>query len=145
MQKQISNKKSSVIVKFTREVMYSLDLNMLVARFTRVNTILLAELNDIFQKVLIKSKMFGLVRLYDLTSISAIIQWLSNSVAVTLHEFAWLLVLRGVNMSCSRTTGCCQCHGDRFHDLSIRIPMLYHYVSTLPIYFMFVCLFVCLN
>ena len=41
----------------------------------------------------------------------------SNSVAVTLHEFAWLLVLRGVNMPCSRTTGCCQCHGDRLHDL----------------------------
>ena len=69
----------------------------------------------------------------------------SNSVAAMLHEFAWLLVLRGVNMPCSRTTGCCQCHDDRFHDLSIRIPMLYHYVTTLPIYFMFVCLFVCLN
>ena len=66
----------------------------------------------------------------------------SNSVAVTLHEFAWLLVLREVNMHCSRTTGCCQCRGDRLHDLSIRIPMLYHYVTTLPIYFMFVCLFV---
>ena len=58
--------------------MYSLDLNMLVVRFTRVNTILPAEHNDIrlgkIQKVLIISKMFGLVRLYDLTSISAIIQ-----------------------------------------------------------------------
>ena len=69
----------------------------------------------------------------------------SKSVAVTLHGdgyiiFAWLLVLRGVNMPCSRTTRCCQCHGDRSHDLSIRIPMLYHYVTTLPIYFMFVCL-----
>ena len=63
----------------------------------------------------------------------------SNSVAVTLHEFAWLLVL--VNMPCSRTTGCCQCHGDRFHDLSIRIPMLY---APYLFYFMFVCLFVCL-
>ena len=59
--------------------------------------------------------------------------------------FAWLLVLQGVNMPCSRTTRCCQCHGDRSHDLSIRIPMLYHYVTTLPIYYMFVCLFVCLN
>ena len=55
--------------------------------------------------------------------------------------FAWLLVLRGVNMPCSRTTRCCQCHGDRSHDLSIRIPMLYHYVTTLPIYFMLVGLF----
>ena len=55
--------------------------------------------------------------------------------------FAWLLVLRGVNMPCSRTTRCCKCHGDRSHDLSIRIPMLYHYVTTLPIYFMLVGLF----
>ena len=56
--------------------------------------------------------------------------------------FAWLLVLRGVNMPCSRTTRCCQCHGDhRSHDLSIRIPMLYHYVTTLPIYFILVGLF----
>ena len=60
--------------------------------------------------------------------------------------FAWLLVLRGVNMPCSRTTRCCQCHGDRSHDLSIRIPMLYHYVTTLLfIICLFVCLFVCLN
>ena len=36
---------------------------------------------------------------------------------------------------------CCQCHGDRSHDLSIRIPMLIHYVTTLPIYFMLVGLF----
>ena len=55
--------------------------------------------------------------------------------------FAWLLVLRGVNMPCSRTTRCCQCHVDQSHDLSIRIPMLYHYVTTLPIYFMLVGLF----
>ena len=66
----------------------------------------------------------------------------SNSVAVTLHGDGY--VLRGVNMPCSMTTRCCQCHGDRSHDLSIRIPMLYHYVITLPIYFMFVGLFVCL-
>ena len=58
----------------------------------------------------------------------------------------WVHYLHGSSSSgelicLSRTTRCCQCHGDRSHDLSIRIPMLYHYVTTLPIYFMLVCLF----
>ena len=59
----------------------------------------------------------------------------------------WVHYLHGssssgeLSMPCSRTTRCCQCHGDRSHDLSIRIPMLYHYVTTLPIYFMLVGLF----
>ena len=64
-----------------------------------------------------------------------------GTVKLGCNYATWLLVLRGVNMPCSRTTRCCQCHGDRSHDLSIRIPMLYHYVTTLPIYFMLAGLF----
>ena len=66
-------------------------------------------------------------------------------------KWRWVHYLHGSSSSreliclAQRTTQCCQCHGDRSHDLSIRIPMLYHYVTTLPICFMFVCLFGCLN
>ena len=70
-----------------------------------------------------------------------------GTVKLGCNYATWRLVhyLHGSSSSgeliCSKTTRCCQCHGDRSHDLSIRIPMLYHYVTMLPIHFMLVGLF----
>ena len=71
----------------------------------------------------------------------------SNSVAVTLNGDGYIICM-APRPPGSYSELICLAQGQHGAASATVIdpmtPMLYHYVTTLPIYFMFVCLFVCL-